>query len=173
MPSAARHRAASATAVSPRRPSAPCTPLALRSSPRDLLTCPTKLWQFPAFKEQSNLQTAAKKNKMSLTTANLGEREAGWQAAGAMFAVVRQAAVPSQTVTTTATKTTQGGSTTVTITYPPFSTEMATPIVAPGLPTFSATPVYAYPSPPIAPQPMYPLPATHPFAVGAYGWYGV
>ena len=82
MPSAARHRAASATAVSPRRPSAPCTPLALRSSPRDLLTCPTKLWQFPAFKEQSNLQTAAKKNKANGGGRGVDERVPIWASAG-------------------------------------------------------------------------------------------
>lgn len=84
-----------------------------------------------------------------------------------MFAVVNQfAAQPTVTTTTTKSK---AGSTTVTITYPPYSTMSAMPVVAPQLPMYESTPVYAYPSP-IAAQPMYPypFPVTSAPAVGVY-----
>lgn len=86
-----------------------------------------------------------------------------------MFAVVNQFAAPQPTVTTTTTSSKTAGSTTVTITYPPYSTMVATPLIAPSLPVFASTPVYAYPSP-IAAQPAYPyaFPVTAAPGVGVY-----
>ena len=87
-----------------------------------------------------------------------------------MFAVVNQAAIAQPTImTTTTTSKKAAGATTVTITYPPYSTMAATPIVAPSLPVYESTPVYAYPTP-LAAQPAYPypFPVTAAPAVGVY-----
>jgi len=84
-----------------------------------------------------------------------------------MFAVVNQFVQPTVTTTTTSSK--PAGSTTVTITYPPYATIVATPLTAPSLPMFASTPVYAYPAP-VAAQPAYPyvFPVTAARGFGVY-----
>lgn len=81
-----------------------------------------------------------------------------------MFAVVNQFVQPTVTTTTTSSK--PAGST-VTITYPPYATMVATPLTAPSLPMFASTPVYAYPAP-VAAQPAYAFPVTVAPGFGVY-----
>jgi hypothetical protein len=86
-----------------------------------------------------------------------------------MFAALQMYGIQPVITTTTTTTSKQAGATTVTITYPPYSTLVATPMVAPSLPMYRSTPVYAYPTP-IAAQPAYPypFPVTTAPAAGVY-----
>jgi hypothetical protein len=63
-----------------------------------------------------------------------------------MFAALQMYGMqPVITTTTTTTSKQATGGTTVTITYPPYATSVATPMVAaPSLPMYRSTPVYAF-----------------------------